>query len=377
MSNKKKKVALIIFPLHDSHGCILQTFALKERLKDLSESADVIDIQWQIKPSDRWRRTIKNSLKKILRRYKGKINYDGVVHPNKMELLNLFIDEYLRKNLISIYNDRSLKKIAWNQYDAVVVGSDQTWRPQYVPNIFHYYLDFLPINFNGKRVSYAASFGTDEWEYDSVQETICKELISRFDGVSVREDSGVNLCRNHFGKESVSVLDPTLLFNGSYYIERLKLQQTCKDFVAAYWLDITPGKNSIADYLSKLFDLPVIEVNQIKESKAKDNIQPTVSIETWLQKSLSARFVVVDSFHAMVFAILFHKNFLVLGNKERGLSRFESLLDKLSLSDRLVTSSSDISEKLIYKEIDWNEIERKLQELRNNSLVFLKEAVGC
>lgn len=369
------KIALVIFPLHDSHGCILQTFALKEMLAGLPSSVDIIDIQWQISSSNKWKRTIKNTINKIRGKYHGQVYYDGVVSPSKMSNLKLFIDEYLGKELISVYSDKKLRKIDWSLYDAVVVGSDQTWRPQYVPNIYHYFLDFLPNDFKGKRISYAASFGTDNWEFSSEQEMKCKELVSYFDAVSVRESSGLNLCDKYLDVKAINVLDPTFLYPGSFYIDRLHLKKDEKDYIATYWLDITPEKQEISNFLSQYLHTDVLGVNQIEEGCLKDNIKPIVSIQMWLQSSLSARFVVVDSFHAMVFAILFHKQFIVVGNIERGLSRFESLLDILGLRNRLVLSKREIIPELINKPIDWVSVDEKLQKVRKGCKSYLEHSL--
>src|SRR5690606_19965537 len=97
-----------------------------------------------------------------------------------------------------------------NRYDAVIVGSDQTWRPRYSPNIYNYFLDFLRDE-NVRRIAYASSFGTDKWEYNDKQTDRCSKLAKEFDMISVREKSGVDLCIRHLGVEALAVLDPTLL----------------------------------------------------------------------------------------------------------------------------------------------------------------------
>ena len=82
-----------------------------------------------------------------------------------------------------------------------MVGSDQVWRPMYYPTkIENAYLDFAR-DWNVKRMAYAASFGTSDWEYTAGQTRRCRELLRKFDVVSVREESAVGLCRKFFGGE--------------------------------------------------------------------------------------------------------------------------------------------------------------------------------
>ena len=95
-------------------------------------------------------------------------------------------------------------------FDAFVVGSDQVWRPRYnayIPNLF---LDFTE-GMSVKRIAYAASFGTDQWEFSAEQTTISSFLAKKFDIVSVREASGIQLCKQNLGVDAIQVLDPSLL----------------------------------------------------------------------------------------------------------------------------------------------------------------------
>ena len=97
-----------------------------------------------------------------------------------------------------------------NDFDAFIVGSDQVWRRLYMPDIYREYLSFAE-GWNVRRISYAASFGTEEWEYSPLETTECRRLLQKFDAVSVREASGVSLCKKHFGVEAVHVVTITAL----------------------------------------------------------------------------------------------------------------------------------------------------------------------
>lgn len=105
-----------------------------------------------------------------------------------------------------------------NRYDAVIVGSDQTWRPKYSPNIYDFYLDFISKDKRIKRIAYASSFGVDDWEYSAEETKKCAKLSKLFDGISVREQSGIDLCKDHLGVDSELALDPTLLLNKDDYV---------------------------------------------------------------------------------------------------------------------------------------------------------------
>ena len=61
-----------------------------------------------------------------------------------------------------------------------------------------YFLSFLKTH-NTKRIAYAASFGVDYWDDNQNPEKSraeVKPLLQKFDAISVREDSGVKVCKD-------------------------------------------------------------------------------------------------------------------------------------------------------------------------------------
>ncbi len=86
------------------------------------------------------------------------------------------------------------------------------------------FLDFVKGQ-NVKRLSYAASFGTDKWEFTPQQTAICSPLAQKFDLVTVREGSGVKLCKDHLGVNAVHVLDPTMLLTKEDYISLIEAEK--------------------------------------------------------------------------------------------------------------------------------------------------------
>ena len=111
-------------------------------------------------------------------------------------------------------------RIQWHrcryEYDAYVVGSDQVWRPNYNPFMKAMFLGITERE-DVKRIAYAASFGTSKWEFSPQMTSECAVLAKKFDMITVREKSGVDLCREYFGVEATWVLDPTMLLNREDY----------------------------------------------------------------------------------------------------------------------------------------------------------------
>ena len=191
------KVALLVFPIHYSHGCILQTFALYSKLKELGCQITIIDRQPKKLSYTRTAiRGMKLLSKKIVKGYQGTVFFRGWFPKEIMRDQQHFINSF-SEDIKSVYSTEELKHfVEKGDFEAIIVGSDQTWRPCYVSNVMDYWFDFAD-DMGLKKIAYAPSFGVDVWEYTDSQTVRCRELASLFTAISVREESGVKLCKNY------------------------------------------------------------------------------------------------------------------------------------------------------------------------------------
>ena len=372
------KIAIMTQPLGHNYGGIMQAWALQQVLKRMGNEPVTIDRQFDAKPLlYRLSHLGYRAAMKTLGKLKG---------PAQSEIIRQQITvntrEFVKTNIITspkIDTTKKLKEFVFtNNFDAVIVGSDQVWRPIYSPNIYNYFFDFLEGG-SIKRIAYAASFGVDNWEFTSRQKNKCAALAKRFNLISVRESSAVDLCRNHLEVDATVVLDPTLLLNEGDYLGLL--QSTInrpKKYVYAYFLDKTIEKASLANRVSLQMNLPLFEhlavgnLDACSNESIDSHIMPPVG--EWLSGFKEASFVVTDSFHGMVFSIIFNKPFFIVKNEGRGSTRFESLLKMLNLSDRIVetqTEKIDISIPSAFYEYQ----RAKLKEIQALSLSILKKSL--
>lgn len=359
------RIGILTLPLHTNYGGILQAYALQTVLERMGHKAFLIEKKrkparlplWK-KPYSYSKRIVKNILGNpypIF--YEQKINRET---PIVQQNTDKFINKYIKRKIYKDYTN-----IEEHDFDAIIVGSDQIWRPAYFPNIEHAFLDFTET-WNIKRIAYAASFGTDNWEYTPEQTTKCRELLKQFDAISVREVSGVYLCQKYFNAEAKHVLDPTMLLDKEDYIRLFENANTpkSKGTLFNYILDETPEKAALINEIARDKHLIPFHVGPKTENPLaplEKRIQPP--IEQWLRGFYDAEYVITDSFHACVFSILFNKPFIALGNIRRGMSRFISLLKTFDLTNRLITDSSFNQPK----EIHWETILSTLQKGRNDA----------
>ncbi len=264
-----------------------------------------------------------------------------------------------------LFNDlAAIKK--YFQRGNFIAGSDQIWNPNFISEREKiYFLDFAPPT--AKRISYAASLGMKQWPKDFEQRVL--PMLQKFNAISVREESSVPYLTSLGLKNVVCVCDPTILHNGDFYRREFPGAKIPKnEYAFVYKI-----RERIPEPVQELFADKVITVDLQKK-------RTIVSVTDWLGLIDHAKFVVTDSFHCAVFCLLFHKPFIVLPNNstQQGMNeRFAMLLGKTGLEYRCVgtnDSSAEISSKL-NQSVDWEKIESILQEWRNYSANWLKNAL--
>lgn len=266
-----------------------------------------------------------------------------------------------------------------DKFKTYIVGSDQVWRKWGVDDIFdelgYYFFDFAKDR-DVKRIAYAASIGQDSLgEADYTNEFIpyAKKLVSKFDHVSMRELSGVDIAKKEWGVDAQHVIDPTLLLQSNDYNEIIKTapyELKEHDSIFTYVILASEQKNNMIQKIAKATGLSEDGI-YLEKNKA---LPP---VEEWLKGIRDSRLVVTDSFHGMVFSIIFNTPFIILESGTGGSARVTTLLGKLGLSDRYIMSGNiDMFDINKLESIDWKVVNKKLAQLRSQSAKWLLDAVG-
>lgn len=373
------KIAILTQPLQNNYGGNLQNFALQKVLKDLGHEPVTLDRHKAIALRTKLKLGyFKRLVFHFLKGYPKpsfKANFLSKKHQVYIrEEISRFIDAHITKTP-RLYSDDEVKNVFNNNsFEAVIVGSDQVWRPMYSPNIYSYFLDFLKNDKSVKKIAYAASFGTDEWEFTPVQTECCKQLVQQFDLISVREKTAVNLVKVKLNKDANFVLDPTLLLNKKDYEKLFENQDLpINKGIYTYILDNSDWKKQVVEISKKKLGLEEFSNQHHKENFGEQKIP---SIEGWIKGFADADFVITDSFHGTVFSILFNKPFISLVNVRRGASRFESLLGELGLMERLIGHfDKEKVLQVLESELNTESCNHKLADLKHKSRKLLQEAL--
>lgn len=378
-----KKIGLLNFHYSDhNYGAVLQAAALSDVITQLGYSAEHIDfIPQKIAQKKTLRQLLVALLvvlgvKSLIKRMLGKKMYIKPVVVGS-EVFEQFRATWVARSEQTYTHAQQLNTIG-TTYKSVVVGSDQVWRPNMFVNkhqdVDAYFLSFLPDSVT--RVSYAASFGVDKWEEtrDAILSDRVRKAMTKFNAISVREQTGVAICRDHFGVTAQYVLDPTLL-NGVEFFERVIAKSGVSkqnENVVYYKLDVNTTFISAIKHIGDILQVPTEDIYyQMSEAGYR-----YIPVADWLAKIRDSKFVVTDSFHCVCLAILFNKEFICFANKDRGLARLQSLLSSLGIEGRLCDERQSLSSFFAEcKAIEYHNVNTKLAELRIGSLDFLKDAL--
>ncbi|MFW5886748.1 MAG: polysaccharide pyruvyl transferase family protein [Bacteroidota bacterium] len=360
---KKRKnitVGILTLPFNNKYGGILQTYALQTYLKKLGYNA--IHIYRDFPEKNKFIQVLKDVVKLLI----GKT----ILKKLKSRYTFYFFKEYVNPKTERIRTSSDFKKLKKYNFSSIVVGSDQVWRKAcaYGDLKMNYFMDFADDRIN--RMSYAASFGVDSWQFDADETEKIKNEIQKFTAVSLREKSGVELVEKHWDIKAEHVVDPVMLLSPGDYIKLLENEQDKKQEgdCLFYLLDFTEEKHRIVNDIAQQFNYKTYSVNK---DVVKWGIRSKPSVTSWLAGFYDARFIITDSFHGTMFAILFNKPFLVIGNEKRGLTRFNSLLNDFNLSERMVLNQNNNYMKIVNKEIDWENVQKIIEKKREEAYNFL------
>lgn len=282
------------------------------------------------------------------------------------------------------YTYEELHKLNYH-CDSFVVGSDQLWNYYSVEeNGFYFFLDFVEAH--KRKIAYATSFGHEKSFFPQEQNFAISQLLNQFTAISVREKEGIDICHNSFGVEAVQTLDPVFLCDIEIYnkvISEVKLESTEK-YLLAYILDPNKEKAEALLFASKRLGLSLKIIldgqGNFEENSKKmgvHGILNNVGIEEWLYYFKNASYIITDSYHGLCFSILFNKQFVCIGNKLRGMSRFQTLLSNLDLEERLIKEiDKEVINNLISTPISYAEPNKLLQKEKEHSYAWLQCALN-
>lgn len=263
-------------------------------------------------------------------------------------------------------------------YTHYIVGSDQVWN---YGNPFSVEPYFLTFENNAVKISYAASIG-----HSNIPDSIAgkyKLWLEGFKAISVRERQGEEMIRKITGRNDVqTVLDPTFLLTRQEWINGLSIRKPLVDgnYLLVYLLSHSNASVKIAKKIARYYGYKVVGIaSSLRRYENLKGVNYFLGNDQndFVNLFSYAKFVVTNSFHGTAFSVNFNIPFLSTPRKDkRTNSRFVNLLDKVSLTERLIFDDDAFDVRNL-KEIGFEHVNDVITAERERSLNFLINAIEC
>lgn len=362
-----------IITVHNAYnfGAMLQAYALKTTLNEMGHTCHIIDYNsFSVKShygiyssSDSLifnaKQTIKNGVKKVLRKKQHK-RFDE------------FKNNYM--NLTKKYNDiHELNKDI--DMDIIFCGSDQIWNPEIMDkrDIPVFFLQFGKENM--KRIAFSPSIGMDR--LDENYHSTYSKYLKKFDKISCREISGVEILKKIVDVPIEQTVDPTLLLSCEKWSELAEdsYLDINEDYLLIYQLDYNRELVKSAIRLAEKENLKVYLISaSAKKTDDEVSVIRNAGPLEFLSAFKNAKYIFTNSFHGTVFSLMFEKEFYVFPHKTRN-TRIESILEITGLTERIIRDKSVADAK--WERINYKDVNIRLNEHIEASRQYINEALDC
>lgn len=377
------KIGIITFHSAHNYGAVLQAWSLQEYLKQQGHIVEVINLRLPVidklyRLTYRTKRQIcslqvVNEMVNALY-YKVRCASYRLSDPAKSEKYRKF-ERFINKELplTEEYTNSKALRQAHLKYDALIAGSDQIWNGNMMKGIDPaYFLEFA--NKDALRISYAASIGTDE--IPAQYQLLFKRYLREFDVLSVREKKAKAQIEQLTDKSVDIVADPTFLMKKQDFDRLKKPPRVSERYIYVHNVHlqrVDEELKGVAEELSRRLGIPVI--HNWKDKMYTNELKHfTGGVEEFLGYVSEAEYVVTNSFHCTVFALIYHRNFITIPHFKHP-DRMRNLLGELQLLNHLVGNASKLPDNLEKLEIDYDAVEQRKGAMCSHAQEFLKNAL--
>lgn len=363
-----KNIKILTFHNAENYGANLQAYALKEVLKEMDTNPSFINYEDKHILKD-YKLIRTNSLKSFFsslwympRNLKRKKSFKS------------FCDTYLDGNTKKYYTKEDIEKDV-DKNTVLVAGSDQIFNPELTGGLS----DVYTLNFKKEytnKIIYGASVGNDELLEANKEDF--KAKLKDLEYISVREENIANSLEKMLNKKVEKVLDPTLLLEKDKWEELIKKEKTIdlnrEKYILVYTLFENPEITKIADYLSNKTGLKVIHFRKYNTYKNELISMYSKGPADFVNAFKNAEYIVTNSFHGLVFSIIFERKQYVLLPKARG-GRLKDMLCLTGLEKRAVGSVEDVIACNFDEDIDYKSVKDKLNIEKEKSIKYLRGGI--
>lgn len=365
----KIKTATITYHSPHNYGSMLQAYALQQTLFKLGYDNDIINLRTERQVAY-YRDLLDvhvNGLRSFVK-WSSILPYKKAIQ-TKYDLFEKFLAENLK--LTEEYKTLGELESANLSYDCFISGGDQIWNTSPLDFDWSYYLSFVK---GSKCISYGVSMGPKGQEQVKEKEKV-KALLEKYSHISVREEGTAEVVRTLVNKPVSIELDTALLLSGKEWITKFNNNAIVDgDYILLYVPGFKKSIYDMADCISKKLNIKVV-VTVFNTRNYRYNFESHYATGPWefLNLTKNARLVISGSFHALVFATLFHVPFFAFnGDKD---NRMLTFLKSLNLLDRTINFNDyDLKLRSAFV-VDYATSDNYLETRRKECIKYLKNAI--
>jgi len=382
------KIGLCLAHKGVNYGMLLQAYATQRAVESMGYETEIID----------YTRTDYKHIRltpflpfffihEINRKRKRKQErtFTDDVHKKNVEARKIVSDRFIEERLINRVKINGIVALENHaqQYNGVLVGSDQLWAPDSAFGNFTT-LRFAPDSMN--KISYATSLGVSSYPFWC--KSSAKNFMKRIEHISVREESGRDIIKGICDVPVQVVLDPTYLLTYEQWLELIPSERLVEgDYVLCYFLGATKEHKLLArayadKHNKKLVTILSTESISDIDTSFADEVITGYGPEKFINLIRHADVVMTDSFHGLAFSVINKRQFYVfyrtlVGSKGSRNSRIDNILKTWNLRHRLVMNDYHVDD-FASQPVDYAEVDKILKAKRTESLDFLRNALeGC
>lgn len=378
--NNKKHIGIINLQSTNNYGASIAAAVLEDVVRNIVGDEYVVQTVNYYPKKDfphKW-----DALRDEAKQWGGWKHYLRVAFPTKKPAQK----PSLRSNHFKIFNDNfmNLTPLIHNAYSinkdvfysAFITGSDIVWGVKRTDDWRSegYYLKFA--NRGEKRIAYAPSLDNKVDDSLIALSDCYRENLKNLDCISVRERSSIDFVQGLTDKKVYHCCDPAFLVEPEYYDKMLSTADVEKNddkYIYVYILEVNHQMVKYANKLAEEKDLKIYYFSRNHSDYPSDAVNcADDGPAEFLYRLRHAEYVLTNSFHCVVFSILFEKKFLSFFRSEISVKSTD-LLQDFDLMQRLITDDKECN---IDDDIDFTAVKKKLNEIRKSSLNYLKNALS-
>ncbi|MCH1982935.1 polysaccharide pyruvyl transferase family protein [Ruminococcus sp. OA3] len=351
-----------------SYGACLQAVAMVKLCQNFSDRVEIINYENIYEQTELKTKNVSfiKKIKQCANFYARMYLYDMRKNPyrDSSKLDSLY--GCVTKKYHSVFELKDL------QYDVLVCGSDQIWNPEIMGEIDPFFL--LDFGKAKRRISYAASMGS--YEINDREKILLSSYLKNFTAISVREEHAKRQLQSLTDKKIQVVSDPTLLLNrgdweACFPDELSYKKKDSQKYILCFfvWSGISLYMEEVKKYAKEL-NLPIWNIqSHSKRTNGVDQVIQAPTVGEFLSLLDNAELIITNSFHGVAFSLNLNKKFIPILNMKNP-ERVKNLLDNLGLEQLI-----NVEPKEVMNMIDYDQVNFRMQQLRDKSFQWLKNAI--